>query len=515
MTAPDPTPDEDPGGIRARIRTLREDGDPATALALLDGSRDRLPAGFARRERARLLHRLDRPAEALAELDRGRPAPGTDALRLRLLIALGRRTEATALVDAAPADPDAGIDPRLILTLARDQLQAGQFATAARLAARVPTDAAQALALRALLLAGAGGDEIARVLPRPGAETDALLLAAIRRARADLDPADPDSPVQALLAGVAAALPLFSDPQTLFQLRRRLCDIADARTDRLIWDRTGVLERDRAPASYRDVPGAEGPPAAGAADRLRRFAAWLDLPPDRVGDWIGQAHDGRRHQHRLRDLFAHSRVHFDEFAADIDPLDWSAVRACAEAGQPVLLAAAHHSFIPALLIQMQRAKLDIRVIAGGWAWGPESHLAPLFIDAPAPLTVTGALPQPPASALRRGLIGQLRAGGAALVAIDTPGAGARPVDLPAHGVRALLPPPLWSVARKTGAAAFVLECTWAAGRIRSGLTPWPVPAEDGPEADALWYEMLLTRARAAALRDPRNVAQPGWLIDLL
>jgi len=108
-----------------------------------------------------------------------------------------------------------------------------------------------------------------------------------------------------------------------------------------------------------------------------------------------------------------------------------------------------------------------------------------------------------------------RKSGAALVAIDTPGSGARPVDLPAHGVRALLPPPLWSVVRKTGAAVFFLDCTWSAGRIRSELTPWPAPAEDDPKAEALWYEMLLTRARAAALQDPRNVAQPGWLIDLL
>lgn len=514
MTAPESTPGEDPGRIRDEIRSLREGGDPAAALALLDGSRDRLPAGFARRERARLLQRLDRPAEALAELDQGRPAPGADALRLRLLIALNRLAEATALVDAAPADPDSAIDPRLILTLARNQLQAGQFATAARLAAKVPTDAAQALTLRALLLAGAG-DEIARALPRQGAETDARLLTAIRRTRADLDPADPESPVPALLAGVIAALPLFSDPQTLFQLRRLLCDISDARTDRLIWDRTGVLERDRAPVSYRDVPGASEPPPAEVADRLRRFAAWLDLPPDRVEDWIGQVHDGRRYQHRLRDLFAHSRTHFDAFAADIDPLDWSAVRACLDAGQPVLVATAHHSFIPAMLIQLQRAEMDVRVIAGGWAWGPQSHLAPLFLDTPAPLTVTGGLPQPPASALRRGLITQLRAGGGALVAIDTPGSGARPVDLPAHGVRALLPPPLWSVVRKTGAAVFFLDCTWSAGRIRSELTPWPAPAEDDPKADALWYEMLLTRARVAALQDPRNVAQPGWLIDLL
>jgi hypothetical protein len=80
----------------------------------------------------------------------------------------------------------------------------------------------------------------------------------------------------------------------------------------------------------------------------------------------------------------------------------------------------------------------------------------------------------------------------------------------------MLPPPLWSVARKTGAAVFFLDCTWESGRIRSDLSPCPIPPEDDPDrADALWYDMLLTRARAAALRDPRNIAQPGWLIDLL
>ena len=487
MTVSDPAIDvpDDLRRILARIRTLCDRKGPKAALKRLDRVGDRLPPPLLYRERARL--------------------------RLRLLTVRGDLGGAIRLVrenDLGAQDADR--DPMLALVTAL--MAVGRFTQAGRMAARLPLSPPRPAMLRALLLGGMPG-RFHSALAECGAAAGDRLLTSVQQARVLL--AEHEDPVaeQALIAGAEAALPLITLSGRAQKLRLLLFPYAPDTLDRQIWDQAVRLECAAAPASLRDLQVPPAPVPDRVVAPLTRIADWIGIAPEARPDWIARAYHGRLYQRRLHSLLICSDSHRTAFADTLPPLDWSAVRACQDRGQPVLLTAAHHIFVPAVVLHLQRSGLDVQIIAGGWRWGPDAAEHFPFLPGSCQLYPDGTTPELSPAALRRGLITQLRAKGCALVAVDSAYGTAREFELPGQGLQVRLPPPLWSVARKTGAAVFAIRSLWQDGQIVSQLQPWPVPPADPDGQDtALWYTHVLEQARDAALLDAWNVALPSWLI---
>ncbi len=500
--------------LRARLAPLRR-SDPAAALALLDADGADPDAGWLRRERAALLNRLGRNAEALAELDRlpeKAERPGVARLRARILIALGHLDRAETLIRDIGPDREAGAEG-LMFGLGRAWLEAGRFTRAARCLSDAREAGCEAPALRSLELQGwllaAEPGGLAAALDAHGGDISGALARAVRHARTRLRTDAPAAQSAALLRGALQSLHRLDNLHDLRRVKQALRGICDPAAE------AGIIQRahDLTPASIQGIapPPVDTPPAR---RNLPGLARWLGIAEADIADWSRRAWEGFHHKRQLFNIISRSLPHRAELRAALPRLDWSEVQACTDRGQPVLLAGLHCHARAAVQIELLRLDRPATFITRGWDRVADAEFSPLFQPPPPRAVETGAHGDFTGTEIMRNLLRDLSAGG--VVALPVDGLiGARDRAMPDRGLRLRLPPPQWALARRTGAAVFWMGAGWRDGRLRCDLTRWEVPDGSDPQAEeTLWYNRMISAWKAACLADPRNALPASWICDI-